>query len=114
MSLYEKHAEVHAAQLMVCLEEQSNDEEEEEDPTIKVLEQILQEQVKAKKDGRPLGKRPGKPFKKVEIVIPSAGANQPSTTVPALTEPPVKEPAPEPDASAKAGTQSADTKKDHQ
>ncbi len=56
------------------------------------------------------GKGRGKPFKKVEVVIPSAGANQPSTMVPASTEPPIKEPAPEPDASAKAGTQSADGK----
>ncbi len=38
MSLYEKHTRVQAAQLMACLEEQSEDEEEEEDPTIKVLE----------------------------------------------------------------------------
>ncbi len=113
-SLYEKHAEVQATQLMACLEEQSDHEEEEEDPTIKVLEQILQEQVKAKKDGRPPGKRPGKPFKKVEVVIPFPRANQPSATVPALTEPPIKEPAPTPDASAKAGTQPANTKKDHQ
>ncbi len=114
MSLYEKRAEAQAAQLMACLEEQSDDEEEEEDPTIKVLKQILQEWVKAKKDGRPPGKRPGKPFKKVEVVIPSAGANQPSTMVPASTEPPIKEPAPAPDTSAKAGTQSTDAKKDHQ
>lgn len=67
-----------------------------------------------KKDGRLPGKRPGKPFKKVEVVIPSTGANQPSTTVPTSTEPPVKEPALAPDTSAKVGTQSADTKKDHQ
>ncbi len=113
-SLYEKHTGVQAAQLMACLEEQSEDEEEEEDPTIKVLKQILQEWVKAKKDGRPPGKRPGKPFKKVEVVIPSAGANQASATVPTSTEPPVKEPTPAPDASAKVGTQSADVKKDHQ
>ncbi len=69
---------------MVCLKEQSDAEEDEEDQTIKVLKQILQEHVKAKKEGRPPGKRPVKPFKKVEVVIPSAGANQPSTIVPCL------------------------------
>ncbi len=114
LSLYEKLTEVQATQLMACLEEQSDNEEEEEDPTIKVLEQILQEWVNAKKDGRPPGKRPEKPFKKVEVVIPSTGANQPSAIVPASTEPPIKEPTPAPDASAKAGAQSADMKKDHQ
>ncbi|KAK0236486.1 hypothetical protein EDD85DRAFT_954356 [Armillaria nabsnona] len=114
MSLYEKHAKVQAAQLMACLEEQSDDEEEEDDPTIKVLEQILKERVKAKKDSRLPGKRPGKPFKKVEVVIPSTGANQPSAMVPTSTETPAKEPAPAPDTPAKAGTQPADAKKDHQ
>ncbi len=50
----------------------------------------------------------------MKVVIPSAGTNQPSATVPTLTEPPIKEPTPAPDASAKAGTQSTDAKKDHQ
>ncbi len=49
MSLYEKHAEAQATQLMACLEEQSDNKEEEEDPTIKVLKQILQERVKARR-----------------------------------------------------------------
>ncbi len=80
---------------MACLEDQSDDEEEEEDPTNKVLKQILQKWVKAKKDGSSPGKRLGKPFKKVEVLIPSAGANQPPTTVPASTEAPIKEPAEE-------------------
>ncbi len=50
----------------------------------------------------------------MEVVIPSAGANQPSVIVPTSTKPPIKEPAPVSDASAKAGTPPADAKKDHQ
>ncbi|KAK0437484.1 hypothetical protein EV421DRAFT_1907224 [Armillaria borealis] len=120
-SLYEKHAETQVAQLMACLEEQLDNEGDEEDQAIKVLEQILQEHVKAKKDGRPSGKRLAKPFKKVEVVILSTEANQPSATVPASNGPTVKESAAALDTSAatqtppaKVGMQPIDAKKDHQ
>ncbi len=93
MSLYEKRAEAQAAQLMACLEEQSDDEEEERTQLSRSSSRSYRNGSKPRKTVDLPGQRPGKPFKKVEVVIPSA-ANQPSTTVPASTEPPIKESAP--------------------
>ncbi|KAK0199388.1 hypothetical protein DFS33DRAFT_1388717 [Desarmillaria ectypa] len=55
-SLYEKHAEIQAAQLMACVGD-LQEEDEDEDPTIKILKQMLQEQIKAKNDAKAQGRK---------------------------------------------------------